>query len=62
LPRGATPGLADALRGFKRQALHAERLAFVHPVTGEALAFDAEPPRDLLDLLDALREDSHASA
>jgi 23S rRNA pseudouridine1911/1915/1917 synthase len=62
LPRGATPGLADALRGFKRQALHAEHLAFVHPVTGEALAFDAEPPRDLLDLLDALREDSHASA
>lgn len=58
LPRGATPRLADALRGFKRQALHAERLAFAHPVTGEALAFDAEPPRDFLDLLDALREDA----
>jgi len=60
LPRGATPALADALRGFKRQALHAEHLAFAHPVTGEALAFDAEPPRDFLDLLDALREDARA--
>ncbi|HLI17344.1 MAG TPA: 23S rRNA pseudouridine(1911/1915/1917) synthase RluD [Rhodanobacteraceae bacterium] len=58
LPRGATPRLADALRGFKRQALHAEHLAFAHPVTGEALALDAEPPRDFLDLLDALREDA----
>ncbi|MGH8183614.1 MAG: 23S rRNA pseudouridine(1911/1915/1917) synthase RluD [Rhodanobacteraceae bacterium] len=61
LPRGATTGLAEALRGFKRQALHAEHLAFAHPVTGEALAFDAEPPRDFLDLLDALREDAMES-
>jgi 23S rRNA pseudouridine1911/1915/1917 synthase len=60
LPRGATPRLADALRGFRRQALHAERLGFAHPATGEALAFDAEPPRDFLDLLDALREDAAA--
>jgi 23S rRNA pseudouridine1911/1915/1917 synthase len=60
LPRSATPRLADALRGFKRQALHAEHLAFAHPVTGEVLAFDAEPPRDFLDLLDALREDARA--
>ena len=58
LPRGAMPRLAEALRGFRRQALHAEHLAFAHPVTGEALAFDAEPPQDLRDLLDALREDA----
>jgi len=58
LPRAATPRLAEALRGFRRQALHAEHLAFAHPVTGEALAFDAEPPQDLRDLLDALREDA----
>jgi 23S rRNA pseudouridine1911/1915/1917 synthase len=58
LPRSATPRLAEALRGFRRQALHAEHLAFAHPVTGEPLAFDAEPPRDFLDLLDALREDA----
>jgi 23S rRNA pseudouridine1911/1915/1917 synthase len=58
LPRGGTPRLADALRGFKRQALHAEHLAFAHPVTLEALAFDAQPPRDFLALLDALRDDA----
>lgn len=60
LPRAATPRLAEALRGFRRQALHAEHLAFAHPATGEALAFDAEPPQDLRDLLDALREDAAA--
>ena len=58
LPRGATPRLSDVLRGFKRQALHAEHLAFEHPTSGKALAFDAEPPPDLLGLLDALREDA----
>ncbi len=60
LPRGAGPELVEVLRGFRRQALHAERLAFAHPVTGAPLAFDADPPRDLLDLLAALREDAHA--
>ena len=51
-------GLAEALRGFKRQALHAEHLAFAHPTSGEALAFDAEPPKDFQHLLAALREDA----
>jgi 23S rRNA pseudouridine1911/1915/1917 synthase len=47
------PLVADALYGGKpalgleRQALHAARLAFAHPVTGEALAFDAPLPDDL---------------
>ena len=61
LPRGASPELAGALRGFRRQALHAERLAFAHPVTGEALSFDAQPPRDFLGLLAALRADAAAA-
>jgi 23S rRNA pseudouridine1911/1915/1917 synthase len=33
--------------GVARQALHATRLAFTHPVTGQALRFDAEAPADL---------------
>ncbi|HET9818148.1 MAG TPA: 23S rRNA pseudouridine(1911/1915/1917) synthase RluD [Rhodanobacteraceae bacterium] len=61
LPRGATPQLTEALRGFKRQALHAEHLAFAHPVTGKALAFDAEPPSDFMELLTALRKDAEAA-
>jgi 23S rRNA pseudouridine1911/1915/1917 synthase len=43
--------LAAALRAFPRQALHAWRLAFVHPVTGAHLAIEAPVPRDLDDLL-----------
>jgi 23S rRNA pseudouridine1911/1915/1917 synthase len=58
LPRGATPRLAEALRRFRRQALHAERLAFAHPVTGKELEFEALPPQDFVGLLVALREDA----
>jgi len=39
-------GGAPAL-GMQRQALHAQRLEFVHPHTGEALAFRASPPEDI---------------
>jgi 23S rRNA pseudouridine1911/1915/1917 synthase len=60
LPRGATPALADVLRGFRRQALHAERLAFTHPVSGEELVFEATRPDDMQVLIDALRADAQA--
>ena len=40
--------------GLKRQALHACRLAFTHPVTHEALAFEAPLPADLVAALDSL--------
>jgi len=33
--------------GMKRQALHACRLAFEHPVTGEVMEFRSPPPPDL---------------
>ena len=39
-----------------RPFLHAERLGFDHPVTGEALAFDSPMPADLLAVLDLLSE------
>jgi 23S rRNA pseudouridine1911/1915/1917 synthase len=32
--------------GMRRQALHAERLEFAHPVTGQALSFESPPPPD----------------
>jgi len=44
-----------ACRDFPRQALHAWRLAFHHPVTGERLAFEATPPADFEELLAVLR-------
>lgn len=39
---------------FRRQALHAKRLGFTHPVTSEALAFESELPVDIQELLRAL--------
>lgn len=58
LPPGAAGPLKEILREFPRQALHARRLSFVHPVSGETLTFQADLPDDLLMLLDYLREDS----
>jgi len=40
--------------GFKRQALHAKRLGFIHPLTGEALSFDSKLPVDMQELLSEL--------
>jgi 23S rRNA pseudouridine1911/1915/1917 synthase len=60
LPKAATPALTDALRGFRRQALHAERIAFSHPVTGEQVEVQAPRPADLQHLLQTLREDATA--
>lgn len=52
--------LADALQGFKRQALHARRLEFVHPASGERMDFDAPLPDDFASLLDLLHQESPA--
>ncbi len=41
--------------GMQRQALHATRLSFAHPCTGEALAFEAEPPADFASAWAALK-------
>lgn len=57
LPKGASAELIATLRGFRRQALHAEKLSFLHPATGEALSFSAERPADQLALIEALRHD-----
>ncbi len=61
-PPGAGDALLEALRSFKRQALHAAALTFDHPVSGERLAFEAPPPADFASLLDALRRDAPAHA
>ena len=41
--------------GLERQFLHAHRLAFDHPLTGERLAFESPLPSDLAAALDAAR-------
>jgi 23S rRNA pseudouridine1911/1915/1917 synthase len=39
---------------ISRQALHAERLSFAHPITGEKLVFSASWPNDVLQLCNQL--------
>ena len=52
LARTALPEpLAQAVKDFPRQALHAAVLGFVHPVNGEAIRFEAPLPADMADLL-----------
>ncbi|MEO7728319.1 MAG: 23S rRNA pseudouridine(1911/1915/1917) synthase RluD [Burkholderiales bacterium] len=48
------------LAEFPRQALHAERLEFVHPASGEAAAWQAPPPADMRALIAALEARSSA--
>ena len=40
--------------GFRRQALHARMLGFIHPVTDEPLMFESALPADMQELLSAL--------
>ena len=44
----------EAVEAFRRQALHARLLGFLHPVTKEAMAFETEPPEDYAALVAAL--------
>jgi 23S rRNA pseudouridine1911/1915/1917 synthase len=69
LSESGTPVLADPLYGkpprapelralaerLGHQALHARVLGFVHPVTGQTLRFEAPPPADFREALEALR-------
>ncbi|NYF16310.1 23S rRNA pseudouridine1911/1915/1917 synthase [Microbacterium sp. AK009] len=51
---GADPTLSARL-GLTRQWLHAHRLAFTHPATGEWVEFAADYPADLAAALEILR-------
>lgn len=51
---GADPVLAERV-GLTRQWLHAVRLGFRHPGTGEAVEFETRYPEDLQHALDVLR-------
>jgi len=51
-PKSLKPLLAD--ENFARQALHAARLGFVHPVSGENLRFESDIPPDMEALIERL--------
>jgi len=57
VPKGASDTLLTALRGFSRQALHAQSLRFLHPATNEEIGFRAALPMDLAELLAVLKRE-----
>jgi 23S rRNA pseudouridine1911/1915/1917 synthase len=58
-PKGASNAFIAALRGFDRQALHATMLRLYHPITGIEMEWHAPLPQDMVDLIDALKADTH---
>ncbi|TDY01183.1 23S rRNA pseudouridine(1911/1915/1917) synthase RluD [Thiohalophilus thiocyanatoxydans] len=57
LPKGASETLAETLRGFKRQALHASKLGLQHPLSGETLSWEQPLPADMMQLIEVLERD-----
>lgn len=58
VPAGADDELLATLKGFRRQALHAETLSITHPATAESLQWHAGIPEDMRTLLAALKQDA----
>ncbi|MDP3482727.1 MAG: 23S rRNA pseudouridine(1911/1915/1917) synthase RluD, partial [Sulfuricella sp.] len=56
-PLNLPPLLRDAVKSLGRQALHAERLGLIHPVSGEAMEWRVDLPQDMADLLKVLRHE-----
>lgn len=59
IPAQCSEQLKQLLRSFHRQALHAKRLALIHPITQEPMEWEALPPSDLTELIQTLREDKN---
>jgi len=57
IPAGASEELKSALRSFRRQALHAFKLGFAHPETGEWTEWECAIPDDMQQLLTELQDD-----
>jgi 23S rRNA pseudouridine1911/1915/1917 synthase len=49
------PALKEKIKALDRQALHAAKLSFLHPVSGERVVFTSQMPQDLADLCENLR-------
>lgn len=49
------PATRSVLKSMTRQALHAGRLSFRHPVTGEVMSFESPLPEDMAGVIDFLR-------
>lgn len=54
-PQKIDANIAQLLTGFPRQALHAQKLALLHPKTGQMVTWETMPPDDMQYLLTALK-------
>lgn len=57
IPKNCASVLEKQLRSFKRQALHATRIEYEHPISGEHQAWEKPMPPDMQDLVDACAVD-----
>ena len=57
IPAASDDGFVEALKSFKRQALHARHLGLIHPATNEFIEWEVEVPQDMIDLENVLRLD-----
>lgn len=55
IPKGISDETRAAIQSFKRQALHATKLGFDHPATGEPVSWEVSLPDDMQQLLEQLR-------
>lgn len=56
--KGLTESQINAITAFERQALHAYRLGFVHPVSGKMMTFETPLPNDMTQLIQILQDSS----
>ncbi len=57
IPAGASEDLAQALRHFKRQALHARKLGLLHPGSKKWIEWTVDLPEDFCRLVTAMEHD-----
>ncbi|WWP00156.1 MAG: 23S rRNA pseudouridine(1911/1915/1917) synthase RluD [Candidatus Dasytiphilus stammeri] len=57
LPSNLSLDVVSQLKAFKRQALHASRLGFYHPIRKIYMEYKVPLPEDMLDLISVLRAD-----
>ena len=52
---GTTEAEKKEILKFPRQALHAEKLEFIHPTSGKSVNYSAKTPKDLTQLIEVLK-------
>ena len=57
LTKGMDNHLIEFLRNFKRQALHAYAIGFLHPIKETWMSFEIDVPKDMHELIQLLRDD-----